>query len=111
MQNLNLFKMVNGDISIVMDDIKLKFCNMLEEYDKGKCKYKRKILIKDDMFIYMWYRICVCEKYENRCEEYDVEIIDIDIDDGVYVYYEKSCNYKIYFVCEKFWVKYYKFWV
>lgn len=107
-QNSNLSKMANGDTSIVMDDIKPKPCNTPEEHDKGKCKYKRKILTKDDTPIYMWYRICVCEKYENRREEYDAETTDTDTDDGVYAHYEKSCNYKIHPVREKLRVKYYK---
>lgn len=59
--------MVSGDIVVNFDDIKLKFCNMIEVYVKSECKYKRRKLIKDGNIIYMWYRICVCKKYVNRC--------------------------------------------
>lgn len=97
--------MVNGDFVVNFDDIKLKIY-MKEEYDDRRCKYKRRKLIKDGIIIYMWYRICVCEKYVSRGQEYENKIIVIK--DGVDVYYEESCIYEINFVYGWCLVKYYE---
>lgn len=99
--------MANGDFVMNFDDIKSKPCNTKEEHGDRKCKYKRRELNNlDGTTIYMWYRICVCEKYANRGQEYKKGTTDTK--DGVHAHYEESCTYETLAVRGMCWVKYYE---
>lgn len=97
--------MANGDFVVNFDDIKSKTYTK-EEHDDRRCKYKRRKLTKDGTTIYMWYRICVCEKYASRGQEYENKTTVTK--DGVDAHYEESCTYETNPVHGMCWVKYYE---